>query len=1082
MLAGIRLSRTLTGPGLLLTVWLGAATALALDGVLATVTADPANVLVNGRVVATIPKDTKIWIFEAKNGVGRVLIPGTEKFGQISGRELQVITVPKEQLRQFDQANAEVKRLQARGEQERAATRQAMDRALRLYRDAYGDDHPEYSRCLSAHAKIYFEWRDYAESLRYNDEALPIQRRYLGRHHDLTLDTLLKRGHALVELDRIPEGLVDLREAVAIHKATLPANDMYTAAALLSLGESAAKADLHKEAYAAMQEALAITRRNPREGKFLARTLVELGMLQTEMGDFLAARTSLEEGLAQSEKSYGLDSYEMIYPLGALGELYGILDDPRRALTIYERQLAIKKKHLAPDDPELATTLHNLGMVYGDLEDYAQEKIYTEQSYEIYLKKYGPNSPQVARTYATLGSNAKSQGDATAARQYLERALSIYDKAYGPDNYKTAALYHNLGLFAREQGDYAEAERLYGKSLAIKKKNLSDSHPDVNVTTLQIATTRTLIALRDKSDPAPAIEEWDKARRQTARHMHAALPGLSDAEQLRYLSRFHGDLNVSLSIGLLWQDQQAIVRRSAEWLLNGKSVIQQALADQAIALRERNEQTTSAEYTAWQAARTKLAKAALGAGENLAELERQEQELARKFAAAAGRANTGGEWVTLEAVQANLPPRSRLIEIRGLIRYHFDPVKHDFTYDKPTYHAWIIPPANEGQVTIVEMGTAEDIEGEILATRKIIADVDLVRREGEAAAAAKTQQALQKLSERLWKPLAKSLADVDRLIISPDNELWLAPWAALPYDEQRQLLERYAISFAVSGRDLATKQTRSKSATAPLLFADPDFDLSAEGLKQATRAVLKDAQFAARSTGPLTRSSNLPRAERLPFTGEEAKAAAQTLQTSGTTPVSYTNQYALESVAKRMSQPRILLFSTHGYFLADPEQATEEKKTGKPAADQSDARNPTAENPLLRCGLLLAGCNQPQAPDTDDGVLTGLEIAGLDLRGTELVVLSACETGIGRVRNAEGVAGLRQAFQLAGAQSVVSTLWQVPDRDSALIMQDFFTNLAAGQTKADALRNAQLKRIATRKEKSGAAHPFFWAAWTVTGE
>jgi CHAT domain-containing protein len=171
---------------------------------------------------------------------------------------------------------------------------------------------------------------------------------------------------------------------------------------------------------------------------------------------------------------------------------------------------------------------------------------------------------------------------------------------------------------------------------------------------------------------------------------------------------------------------------------------------------------------------------------------------------------------------------------------------------------------------------------------------------------------------------------------------------------------------------------------------------------------------------------------------------------------------AVKAAFKTARHPYVVLLSTHGFFLEDTK----------------------VHNPLLRCGLVFAGANQrPKGGKGEHpSILLGLEVCETELRGTDLVVLSACQTGLGDVTRGEGVGGLRQTFLLAGARTVVASLWEVPDGDTLKLMTNYFAHLAQGQPKAEALCQAQVDLLTANKKRYGSAHPFFWAAFTSTGQ
>jgi CHAT domain-containing protein len=184
---------------------------------------------------------------------------------------------------------------------------------------------------------------------------------------------------------------------------------------------------------------------------------------------------------------------------------------------------------------------------------------------------------------------------------------------------------------------------------------------------------------------------------------------------------------------------------------------------------------------------------------------------------------------------------------------------------------------------------------------------------------------------------------------------------------------------------------------------------------------------------------------------------------------------------QRACHPRVLHVATHGYFLPDQDEAT-------PSRNRSFLSHPSmdllatfrGEDPMLRSGLVLAGANDPHNDPDDDGYLTALEATHLDLQGTELVTLSACDTGRGDIHTGEGVYGLQRALIVAGARSALLSLWKVPDAATGEFMVRFYTLLKQGMSRSDALLSVQQEF--RRHENHAWRHPCYWAAWQLVGD
>jgi CHAT domain-containing protein/Tfp pilus assembly protein PilF len=936
------------------------------------------------------------------------------------------------------------------------------------------------------------------------------------------LDALGRRAEALRKAGKLTEAIKVAQKRLALARTRFGATHLEMANPMNDLAVLYQATGQYARAEPLFRRSLEISEAKlGKDHLDVAVSLNNLALLYKDLGQYAKAEPLYRRSLVIYEAKQGKDHPDVALSLNNLAGLYYVLGQHAKAEPLFRRSLEIREAKLGKDHPDVAQSLNNLALLYKGLGQYPKAERLYRRSLEIREARLGKDHPDVAAALNSLAALYQDMGQYAKAGPLYRRSLAIREVRLGKDHPAVAETLHNLAALYYFLGAYAKAEPLYRRCLEIKEATLGKDHPSVATTLTNLAALYKDMGSYSKAEPlyrrsleireaklgkdhpdvaaplhnlarlcevrgeaAEAGQLIDRARRSARRHIVSVLPVLSDADKAAFFANTDARWaqELALSLGLAHKEDAALSALSASWLLNGKAIGQESLASSTLLARQSADPIVSKLAAQLLAVRRQLARLSVATArpgqekqrlQQIEELNREEQELAKKLRQA-GSTAAPPAWTELGDLRRALPADAVLIDFARFDVFDFKAKSDKESWQPPRYAAWVTP--KNGPAAVVDLGEAEKIDEAVKQFRSAMkAASAAILAEGEEKAEKALRQHLDALLKLVLAPLLPRVGTAKRWLVSPDGNLWLVPFEALPVGEGSYAVEKHQISYLTSGRDVLPAVAPKVKVRGPLVLADPDFDLSPKAARAEAKRLLGEAgeEGAPAASGAF----RLGKAPRLAGTAAEAKAIAPSLKAyTGIAPHVLTGASALEGVFRRLRNPRVLVVSTHGFFLPDQESPARDDK-GKPKAAKR------WENPLLRCGLLLAGCNNAaRMTGGDDGVLTGLEVLAADLRGCELVVLSACDTGLGEVQSGEGVAGLRQAFQLAGARAVVSTLWQVPDQQSSRLMALFFHNLAGGMNKAQALRAAKIKVIAERREDAAAAHPFFWAAFTLTGQ
>ncbi|EDX74377.1 Tetratricopeptide repeat family [Coleofasciculus chthonoplastes PCC 7420] len=998
-------------------------------------------------------------------------------------------------------------------------------RAMEMRQRLFAHDHPDVASSLNNLGGLYESQGKLTEAEPLLKQALAMRQRLFANDHPDVGLSLNNLGLLYQSQGKLTEAEPLLKQALAMRQYLFAGDHPDVASSLNNLGLLYQSQGKLAEAEPLYQQTLAMRQRLfSDDHPDVATSLNNLGLLYQSQGKLAEAEPLLQQAMEMFQRLFSDDHPDVATSLNNLGGLYQSQGKLAEAEPLLQQAMEMFQRLFSDDHPDVASSLNNLGGLYQSQGKLAEAEPLYQQAMEMFQRLFSDDHPDVASSLNNLGELYQSQGKLGEVEPLLQQALAMFQRLFADNHPHVGLSLNNLGGLYQSQGKLGEAEPLYQQALAMFQRLFAGDHPHVALSLNNLAV---LFAATHRYDQA--LNYMKQAMAIENRLIHQAFTYSCESDRLAFLQQIRHNFDVFLS--LIYQhfpNSPHAIQTALDLILQRKCLT--ATASAAL-----NQAIHSGRYPHLQSEFTKLRQLSdqiihyfyhEPRPDLIPQLQREQNQLQKQLTAQVPEIQLQDQPIDCHTVALALPEGSSLIEF-----VCFDVFDFHASHIKPArYLAFILPAGQPDNVQMRYLGAAQEINQLIQDFRHDVSDqVKAVQSldmggDDEEDEADEQPQPINgiELQHRIFAPLRPDLQPNQPLFLAPDGDLNLLPFDLLPSDETGETLLRdeYAISYLSGGRDiLRSKIQTNRPSSPPLIIADPDFDLVAPVEAGLTDNIAIETPVGAGladniASTPPTSQQNPPSV----FPNEQNSIATllQTLanfsfqRAEGTRHLGesiaqrfnispYFGKDALASHLTQCQSPELLLIATHGYFS----KSIQTPSTSHP------------EDPMLRSALAFAGANRwlegkPLPDAAEKGMVFAQDIAALDLWETELAILSACQTGIGDVKLGEGVFGLRRAFAIAGTKTLIMSLWSVPDRATALLMNRFLSNLRQGIGRRVALKEAQdyIRTIMVKQlqeselgcsilaelEKElpqtrqlhptaqALAHPYFWGAWVCQGE